>query len=166
MFSNHYPSCFKMTKITINKHWGIRIGIRFPSLVFREKTHSEHFKAIVSCTKTMQLVCVCVCVFVYVVLKTGGVLEGVGDSCQLHQVRSMMKAPMKAVPLARYHCSLKNSLEICGTQAACASVRLSLGKGWLSSLGSAVLYQFSGGIFKLLRSCHECCSSNPCHVLT
>lgn len=60
-------------------------------------------------------------VFVYVVLKTGGVLEGVGDSCQLHQVRSMMKAPMKAVPLARYRCSLKNSLEICGTQAACAS---------------------------------------------
>lgn len=32
-------------------------------------------------------------------------------------------------------------------------------------LGSAVLYQFRGGIFKLLRSCHECCSSNPCHVL-
>lgn len=71
---------------------------------------------------------VSVCVCVYVVLKTGCVLGGVGDSCQLHQVRSMMKAPMKAVPLAHYRCSLKNSLEICGTQAACASVRLSLGK--------------------------------------
>lgn len=30
-----------------------------------------------------------------------------------------MKAPMKAVPLACYRCSLKDSLEICGT---CASV--------------------------------------------
>lgn len=71
-------------------------------------------------------VCVCVCEGS---TQGGCVLEGVGDSCQLHQVRSMMKAPMKAVPLARYRCSLKNSLEICRTQAARASVRLSLGKG-------------------------------------